>query len=218
MNILIASSFPSTGMGSIKILTFKGPTLQRGQGICSLQLQQGIGWICGRHLHPAPTALKSLGLGKGRSLLAHASNTQRCAQHPVGAANSPGICSVWHRCSCNHCRGKSFAVRRKWGGGEATLPKRQLPLSLWLRNSFLPGKGRIQGLLSLVLDASVLSSSAPLRWPTQRQCPACQSAVTQASPLLYAHGVHWESTKGSHSPTACCENHRGQKNKKQKQP
>lgn len=57
----------------------------------------------------------------------------------------------------------SFAFRRKQSGGEATLSRRQLPLPLWFRSSFLPGKGRIQGLLSLALDASVLSSSAPLR-------------------------------------------------------
>lgn len=59
--------------------------------------------------------------------------------------------------------GGSFVVRRKQGGSEVTLPERQLPLSLQFRNSFLLGKGRIQGLLRLLLDTSVLSSSAALR-------------------------------------------------------
>lgn len=57
----------------------------------------------------------------------------------------------------------SFAIRGKQGGGEATLPEGQLPLSLQFRSSFLLGKVRIQGLLKLLLDTSVLSSSARLR-------------------------------------------------------
>lgn len=111
-------------------------------------------------------------------------------------------------------QGGSFAVRQKWSGGEATFPRRQLPLPLWFRSSFLPGKGRILDLLSQVLDTSVLSSSAPLRWHTQRQCPKCQSAVIQANPLLYAHGVHWERTKTVTLTTTCCKNHRDLKKKK----
>lgn len=191
MNILTASSFPFRWMGSIKVFSFKEPTLWGGYGICSLQLQQGIGWICGHHLHPANTAWRWPGLDEGCSPLAHASNSQRWEQQ---TPMTPALCDT--DAAAITAEG-SFAVRWKQSGGEATFPRRQLPLPLWFRSSFLLGKGRIPDLLSQVLNTSVLGSSAPLKW--HRQCSKCQSAVIQANPLLYAHGVHWESTQKSHT-------------------
>lgn len=193
-------------MGSIKILIFKGPTLWRGHSICSLELQQGIGWICDHHLPPAPTALRSLGLSKGGNLLAHKHESSIPWEQ-----RTPMTAALCDPTAAAITAGGSFAIRKKQSGSEAALPKRQPPLPLCFGNSLLPGKGRIQGLLSLLLEASVLSSSAPVRWSAQRQCPECQSAVIQASPLLYAPGIHWESTKRSRSPTTCCKNHKGQK-------
>lgn len=56
--------------------------------------------------------------------------------------------------------GANSAVQRK-GGNKAALPRRRLPLSLQFKTNFLPSKERNKGLLSLVLDPSVLSGSAP---------------------------------------------------------
>lgn len=123
--------FPFHCRGSIKILTFRSPTLWRGHRIHPLLLQQRLGWICGCHLQPAPTALRSLGLGKARSLLARAGNTPKWEQHPMGAASSHDISFVWHHCSCNHCRDQPCP--KKEGGDKAALPKGQLPLSLQFR-------------------------------------------------------------------------------------
>lgn len=103
------------------------------------------------HLHPAPTAPRSLGLSKGRNLL----DPEMGAANPVKAALCDSLVSA-------STASGSFAIRRKHSSSKATLPKSQLPLPLQFKNSFLTGEGRIQGLLSLVLGTLVLVSSAPL--------------------------------------------------------
>lgn len=149
--MLIASPFPSGGKGGTEMWLLGDPCY--GEVMASAHGSCHRTWnnFSDCHLHPAPTALRSLGLSKGRNLL----DPEMGAENPMKAALCDSLVSA------STARG-SFAIRRKHSSSLTTLPKRQLPLRLQFKNSFPPGERRIQGLLNPVLGTLVLVSSAPL--------------------------------------------------------